>query len=164
MRGCCGRPTAVPAASYKFGNHQNIQTYNHGCRINNESGKTLQLDSSEPFLGSEEFDGTQDNVTETSSFKQQAASEGSDRCASGYVTYNIEDNLRWIIAWRNAMDEQNKVYTAIISRAKKGSTEKLVRGSTDKSSFDDNSIKYAAEAEIDPTSSRPTVKAKLTTK
>ncbi|MBA0775915.1 hypothetical protein Gotri_011000 [Gossypium trilobum] len=134
------------------------------CIINNESEKTLELDSTEPFLGSEEFERIEDNVDTTSSFTQQAASEGSDRCASGYVTYKIEDNLRWIIAWRNAMDERNKVYTAIISGAKKGSIEKLVRKSTEHSSFQDDKIGYAAEAEIDPTSSRPTVKANLTIK
>ncbi|MBA0746332.1 hypothetical protein Gogos_008863, partial [Gossypium gossypioides] len=133
------------------------------CTINNESGKTLELDWSEPFLGSEEFVGIQDKVEENSSFQQQAASEGSDRCASGYVTYKIEDNLRWIIAWRNAMDERNKVYTEIISGAKTGSIDKLVRKSNDRSSFQKHDM-YAADAEIDPTSSRPTVKAKLTIK
>ncbi|MBA0692356.1 hypothetical protein Goari_009927 [Gossypium aridum] len=135
------------------------------CTINNGSGKTLELDSTEQFLGSGEFNEIEDKVEQasTSTFKQQAASVGSDRCASGYVTYKIEDNLRWIIAWRNAMDERNKFYTAIISGATKGSTEKLVRESTELSSFHDN-IRYAADAEIDPTSSRPTVKAKLTIK
>ncbi|KAK5832884.1 hypothetical protein PVK06_016691 [Gossypium arboreum] len=102
-------------------------------------------------------------VPKRNKMMQQEESEGSDRNASGYVTYKIEDNLR-LIARRNATDERNKVYTAIIFGAKKGSTEKLVRGSTDKSIFDDNNIGYAAEAEIDPTSSRPTVKVKFTTK
>ncbi|MBA0721303.1 hypothetical protein Golax_008862 [Gossypium laxum] len=134
------------------------------CTINNESGKTLELDSTEQFLGSGEFNEIEDKVEQasTSTFKQQAASVGSDRCASGYVTYKIEDNLRWIIAWRNAVDERNKVYTEIISGAKKGSTEKSVRESKD-SSFNEND-KYTADAAIDPTSSRPTVTAKLTIK
>lgn len=55
-----------------------------------------------------------------------------------------------------------QVYTEIISGAKKGSTEKLVKGSTDKSKNENGG--YTAEAEIDPTSSRPTVTAKLLTK
>lgn len=79
------------------------------CSLDNETGGPLKLDSAEPFLGSEEFEGIQDEVVQTSSFTQQAENEGSDRCASGYVTYKIKDDLRWIVAWRNAVDEKNKV-------------------------------------------------------
>ncbi|KAL4386390.1 hypothetical protein GQ457_09G027110 [Hibiscus cannabinus] len=84
-------------------------------------------------------------------------------CSKGGVAYTIRDNIRWIVAWSNMKDKENKVYIDVIETD--GSIDWDVYGSLlDTSKPKPNAVnKYwnRAVASIDPSSVTPLMKATL---
>ncbi|XVE68458.1 hypothetical protein DITRI_Ditri09bG0070200 [Diplodiscus trichospermus] len=138
------------------------------CHLVNESDKELTLDGLDFWLGSKVVDELEKEIISakgTFDFKHLADTSDSVMGSSGYVAYQIEGNLRWVIAWRNSTNESNKVYTQIIKgRADWDKVKANVNGSRHKSHFEDPNIDYTSEAVIDRTSAKPKLTAKLAVK
>ncbi|XP_022748132.1 23 kDa jasmonate-induced protein-like [Durio zibethinus] len=93
-------------------------------------------------------------------FKHNTDSEGS----IGGVAYLLKGNkLKWIIAWSNAENEPNKVYTEIIegSQPIDWFQIKASLGKSGNQSSDDNKFGNLSEAVFDQTGPTPTLLATL---
>ena len=82
------------------------------CELQNHAGQDqyVTLDSQNSFHGyGDPPKSIQDQ--QSGNFKHHADSKGS----IGGVAYLLETKLKWIIAWSNAEEEPNKVYTQILN-------------------------------------------------
>ncbi|KAK9019730.1 hypothetical protein V6N11_054244 [Hibiscus sabdariffa] len=84
-------------------------------------------------------------------------------CSKGGVAYTIRDNIKWIVAWSNMKDKENKVYIDVIETD--GSIDWGMYGSlVDTSKPKPKAVnKYwnRVVASIDPSSVTPLMKATL---
>ncbi|XWS08225.1 hypothetical protein CRYUN_Cryun41cG0061400 [Craigia yunnanensis] len=131
--------------------------------LKNTSGYNLTLDDDFFWAGPEPEDVPKDIENEKpGKFTQQADSGGS--IGSLEYVFGEGEKLKWVIAWSNAKNDLNKVYTQILKgRANWNEIKQSLDKATEKDSseFKDGEIQYSSTVEIDRTSATPTMKATL---
>ncbi|XVF82558.1 hypothetical protein PTKIN_Ptkin16aG0059100 [Pterospermum kingtungense] len=132
--------------------------------LKNSSGLELKLDDKVFWAGPRAVDLPKNiSIGETFEFKHEADSQGSIG-ALEYV-FGEREKYKWVIAWSNAKDALNKVYTEILKDdADWNEIKESLSKSTETCEFigPKHQIPYSSKVEIDRTSAKPTMKATLT--
>ncbi|KAK8482435.1 hypothetical protein V6N11_044815 [Hibiscus sabdariffa] len=84
-------------------------------------------------------------------------------CSEGGVAYTVRKNIRWVVAWSNMKDEDNKVYIDIIKTEDKidWSFYQSLLKTSESIAEPVNKYKNTARAKIEPSSTAPDLRAIL---
>ncbi|KAK8482437.1 hypothetical protein V6N11_044813 [Hibiscus sabdariffa] len=126
----------------------------------NNTGDSLALYDKVDWYGSANLPSVIQRRT-PEKIKHQADSQTG--CSKGGVVYTIRKNIRWLVAWSNMKDEDNKVYTEIIQNdfTINWSIYESLLDTSDSTADPVNKFKNSASAEIEPSSIAPVLKAAL---
>ncbi|XP_039002901.1 uncharacterized protein LOC120129486 [Hibiscus syriacus] len=81
--------------------------------------------------------------------------------SEGGAAYVIKDNIRWVIVWRNMMDEANKVYTAITTDSYLNWDFYLEQVKASKEHAEATYLGYKSTVDINLNEVKPNVNAKI---
>ncbi|XVE68459.1 hypothetical protein DITRI_Ditri09bG0070300 [Diplodiscus trichospermus] len=131
--------------------------------LENNSGINLKLVVRDIWFGSKVVPEIPEQIEAEGKFGHNVDYKAAVKRSAGCIGYQINDK-KWIIAWKNATNETNKVYAVVTDGVYDPNEIKDELDKRSQPKIEDDQTEYHFSVEIDEYSPKPKLKAKISKK